>query len=332
MWEIKRYNPDDKKNWDAFVENSRNATFLFARDYMDYHSDRFDDHSILAFRNGKLCAILPANESGDSLFTHQGLTYGGWIWSPKGLDVNDIFLLWSLWLEYCRGVGFVRIIYKPLPFIYAVMPSQEDIYMLYLSGAKLKVTDVSSAMDVSHNPGFNKLQKRHLNALGTSDIVKLITHQDLPDISCFHNLLTECLDTRHNTVPVHSLQELVSLMNKFPDNIKIWTLYSNGTLEAGICGYITTSCLHCQYIATSEEGRKNNVLARVVSTMIKYCEGNDIRYLDFGISNEEYGRLLNTGLNRQKTSYGASGVVYQRYEINVNDALMSWPTSLWPRQ
>ena len=41
---------------------SKNGTFLFLRAYMDYHSDRFHDHSLM-FHNekGKLIAVLPAN-------------------------------------------------------------------------------------------------------------------------------------------------------------------------------------------------------------------------------------------------------------------------------
>lgn len=47
MFEVKRYTPEDKSIWDKYVDKARNATFLFHRDYMDYHADRFRDHSLL---------------------------------------------------------------------------------------------------------------------------------------------------------------------------------------------------------------------------------------------------------------------------------------------
>jgi len=77
MFDIKLYEKGDKDEWNRFVGTSKNGTFLLLRDYMDYHSDRFHDHSLMIFRNGKLYALLPANEAGDTFFSHQGLTYAG---------------------------------------------------------------------------------------------------------------------------------------------------------------------------------------------------------------------------------------------------------------
>lgn len=65
MFEIRKYNDADKEVWNAYVEHARNATFLLNRSYMDYHSDRFHDHSLMIFHNNKLYALLPANEDGD---------------------------------------------------------------------------------------------------------------------------------------------------------------------------------------------------------------------------------------------------------------------------
>ena len=60
MFEIKKYSPADRTAWDQFVKTSKNGTFLFERAYMDYHSDRFTDFSLLIFRKGRLYALLPA--------------------------------------------------------------------------------------------------------------------------------------------------------------------------------------------------------------------------------------------------------------------------------
>ena len=51
-WEIKRYSDGCKDEWDDFVRDSRNGTFLFMRGYMDYHADRFADFSLMAYRDG----------------------------------------------------------------------------------------------------------------------------------------------------------------------------------------------------------------------------------------------------------------------------------------
>src|SRR6185312_14851566 len=58
---VERYTASRKLEWDTFVSAAKNATFLFSRDYMDYHSDRFNDHSLMIFNGRALVAVLPAN-------------------------------------------------------------------------------------------------------------------------------------------------------------------------------------------------------------------------------------------------------------------------------
>lgn len=94
MITVKRYTPENHQTWNEFVKQSRQGTFLFDRNYMDYHQDRFHDHSLMIYYKDKLYALLPANEvvsaSGNKvgsdsdieislkeLVSHQGLTYGG---------------------------------------------------------------------------------------------------------------------------------------------------------------------------------------------------------------------------------------------------------------
>lgn len=75
--EVVRYDSTRKSVWDEFISNSKNATFLFYRNYMDYHSDRFTDYSLIIFYKQQPIALFPANVSGNCIFSHGGLTYGG---------------------------------------------------------------------------------------------------------------------------------------------------------------------------------------------------------------------------------------------------------------
>ena len=45
MLKVIKYTRPLKEEWDAFVDVSKNGTFMLIRDYMDYHADRFIDHS-----------------------------------------------------------------------------------------------------------------------------------------------------------------------------------------------------------------------------------------------------------------------------------------------
>ena len=73
------YAPNLKDIWNNFNKNAKNGLFMFDRGYMDYHSDRFEDHSLMFYDDEKLIALLPCNLSQNILYSHQGLTFGGFI-------------------------------------------------------------------------------------------------------------------------------------------------------------------------------------------------------------------------------------------------------------
>ena len=107
------YNQELKNEWDKFVDNSKNGTFMLKRDYMDYHSDRFQDFSLMFYEDNKLIAVMPASVHGDEVRSHGGLTYGGIIsnrkmTSPKMLDVFDALK------EFLKENGFKKLLYKML--------------------------------------------------------------------------------------------------------------------------------------------------------------------------------------------------------------------------
>ncbi len=80
---IKHYTEKDKEEWNTFINTSKNSLFMFNRDYMDYHSDRFMDHSLLFYEDNELIALLPMCEDGKCLVSHGGLTYGGFLVGSK---------------------------------------------------------------------------------------------------------------------------------------------------------------------------------------------------------------------------------------------------------
>ena len=68
MIEVKQYTQKQAQEWNDFIEQSRQGTFLFNRSYMDYHADRFQDASLMIYRKEQLYALLPANRLGDTLY------------------------------------------------------------------------------------------------------------------------------------------------------------------------------------------------------------------------------------------------------------------------
>ena len=223
-YRIEQYTEARKGNWDAFIEKARNATFLFKRDYMDYHADRFCDHSLMVYRKGKLYALLPANRQGDVLHSHQGLTYGGLVMSEKATaaGVTDAFRAIH---ERLKAEGIRKVVYKPLPCIYHRMPSQEDLYALFrLTNARIIGRNLSSTLCQESKLRFTESRK--------SGIRKALAHRidirQSDDYAAFWGILESNLLHKYGVKPVHSLEEIRLLAGRFPENIRLYLASQEG--------------------------------------------------------------------------------------------------------
>ena len=151
MITVRKYIADDATKWDAFVDTSKNGTFLLKRGYMDYHADRFVDHSLLFYNDDELVAVLPASQHGTELRSHGGLTYGGMVcsYAMKQHTMEECF---DALMNYMRENSLDGLQYKPTPYIYHRYPCQEDLYALWRKGAKVIRRDVASVLEYLANP------------------------------------------------------------------------------------------------------------------------------------------------------------------------------------
>lgn len=313
MINIIRYDASMASQWDEFVRRSRNGTFLHQRGYMDYHSDRFTDCSLVALRDGKPCALLPANVDGNTLWSHRGLTYGGWIVPLKHFDVTVMVEVMDAAIEWARDNGIKRLVYKPVPHIYHRYPCEEDLYALFRHGAALIETNISTTIDLSCPLPLDRGNKSGANAARKAGIQ--VGPSD--DWEGYWRLLSSLLGERYDTRPVHTLDEILLLQSRFPDAIRLYTATLDGELLAGVVMYLSMPVAHSQYIGASPRGKDLKALTLLFDHLIGECTRQGYRYFDFGISNEDHGRYLNEGLVRQKSRLGGRGIVYNTFEINI---------------
>lgn len=312
---LRAYTPGNEREWNEFVASSRNGTFLFDRRYMDYHSTRFRDASLMAYKGGRLRALLPANITDDGVIhSHQGLTYGGWVLPMGHIDGADLLSIFQAATELWSSQGITELDYKPIPAIYHRQPAEEDLYALFRLGAELTGCGLSTSINLCDGVRFNQMQRRHLRK---AEQLGCIIEETF-DTEEFMTLLEACLLERHGVRPVHTAGELAMLRRSFPDNIRFFVIRGkdDGKPDAGVCVYDTGTVAHAQYIATTPEARKKNMLTLLFHHLITDVFRHS-RYFDFGISTEDNGAYLNEGLLRQKNSYGGSGTVYQRYRLKL---------------
>lgn len=311
MIKIRKYNSADTALWDAFIDASKNGTFMLKRGYMDYHADRFADHSLLIYNDDELVALLPASLHDKELRSHGGLTYGGLITTRK-ITTQQVLTIIEELKGYMKDNGIEGLLYKRVPSIYYNYPSDEDLYALFRVGAKLEKMEMSSTIYMPDKIKFSERRRRGYKQAAKQGIIVSRTN----DYQGYIAILSEVLGKYHNTKPVHTASELQILAERFPENIHLYAAYKEEMMLAGVVIYETSNVAHAQYIANSDEGKQCGALDAVMNYLIneKYV---DKEYFDFGISTENGGTFLNEGLITQKQEFGARGVVYETYKIEI---------------
>jgi len=148
--------------------------------------------------------------------------------------------------------------------------------------------------------GLRKARKAGLEVRESSDWAK-----------CWA-LLTQVLSERHDVKPTHSLEEIQLLNRRFPAHIRLVGAFDGTEMISALVIFDCGDTIHAQYIASSEQGRRNGGVDLIVQTLVE-TDYADRQWFDFGISTSDQGRTLNDGLSQQKEMFGARTTVYQQF-------------------
>ena len=309
---VTKYTDSDKNLWDTFLSNSKNGIFMFNRNFMEYHKDRFTDNSLLFYDDDKLIALFPACIKDGILYSHGGLTYGGFITGNdmKQHHMNDCFFALK---EYAAQNGIKEIIYKHIPHIYHKQPAEEDLYSLFTIGAQILKIEASTSLNLRlplKMPKGRKAQVCRARREG-------VEIKETDDFEAFIVLENSVLQERHGTKAVHTSEELRLLQSRFHQDIKLLGAFYQGKLIAGTVLFIYDNVVHTQYMAANETAREIGALDLAIATVIESYKDSK-NWLDFGISTEDGGYYLNEGLIAQKEGFGGITNVYQTWRISID--------------
>jgi hypothetical protein len=312
MFEIRRYSADRADEWNRFVAESKNGTFLFDRRYMDYHSDRFEDHSLMFYVGERLLAVLPAHVSGERFYSHQGLTYGGLLMSSH-LTVVQTMTLFREMNESLRSEGLRHVTYKAIPWIYHRLSADEDIYALFHEcHARIVARDFSTNIFLQVGLRWERVRRRGIVRAQKAGV----SVQRSDNYAAFWPVLAENLMSKHGVKPVHSLQEIELLHGRFPENIQLYQAIRDGEVLGGVVLYVSSQVVHAQYSSATPEGKKLGVIDLLYDQIFR--DYHDCPYFDFGRSTEHPdGSGLNENLVFQKEGYGGRGLCYDIYEYDL---------------
>jgi hypothetical protein len=316
------FTPADADRWDAFCAGAFNATFLHSRRFLSYHGDRFADRSlVLEDDAGRWLGVLPAAADPDderTVVSHPGLTYGGVLHQGalRGEAMLEAFAAAALHWRERHGHATLR--YKAVPRIYHRAPADDDLYALFRLDAPRVRCDLSSTIDLAHPLPISERRRRTLRKALAAGVE---VEEGAAHSAALWPVIEAVLAARHEARPVHSLAEIETLLERFPEQLRIVVARHEKRVVAGTVLFIAGPTTHTQYLASDETGHALGALDLVIDAQTRAARERGARWFDFGISNENHGRTLNHGLHRYKSEFGAGGTVHEFFELDLERAV-----------
>lgn len=298
---IRKYISADYLAWNDFINQAKNATFLFHRDFMEYHQDRFEDYSLIIENDKDWVAILPANRLEDEVFSHQGLTYGGLVFKDD-FDGKTVISIFESIVNHLEINQFRNFFIKPILSFYTDESSIEIEYSLVKKNAILYRKDMNLVIDFKSNYSISKSKLKHFRRVSS---LGLEIREDNNFQLFWDAVLIPRLNEKHNAKPVHSVEEIFYLHSKFPQNIKQFNVYFDNEIIAGITLFVFKNGVKSQYGATTSVGEKMRALDFLFITLINEFK-DKVAFFDMGTVSENQGKSFNPGLLKQKEELGCT--------------------------
>ncbi|EKB48730.1 hypothetical protein B879_02689 [Cecembia lonarensis LW9] len=294
------------------LDNSINGTFLHRREFMEYHGDRFEDASLVIYNEDFPVAILPAEKEENSIFSHRGLTYAGWI-LIDGLGLKDIQGIIKHTKAFYQNQGIERLEIRMVPDFFA-KESQKDLKLaVQICGGESVFTAVHHCTSLPYRVtdrgkkwGRKKAIEKGLEIRASSDLK-----------SFWEKILVPNLEKQHGVKPAHSLQEIQYLKSVFPDHIRFFAVFSGDEMLGGALIFSTDTSAHLQYTAALPLGKKQRCLDYLLSHLIEE-EFSDKSFFNMGVSHIPETGQTNCGLVKWKESFGGKSKSVNTLKLQIS--------------
>lgn len=316
------YTDSDFDQWDEFVRNSRNGTIMQERRFIGYHgAERFEDCSLMFYdARDKLTAVMPAavKKTTEKIFcSHPGLSHGGVVVN-HGFGTSEALSLAQTLVENCRSGGFKAIEIKPVPRIYQHWPCDEIDFALRYCGFMPVYTELATVLPLGEITTENYFMSRTARRNAKKAENAGVRVRESVDFATYWSILEANLDQRHGARPTHTLEEIKELTRRYPEHIKLVAAFYQETMISGVVVFLLNSRVsNCFYIAQDYDYQQFRPLNLVFYQLINWGIKKGYHYLDWGISTENKGKLVNYGLFRFKEEFGGRGVLRETYRLGL---------------
>jgi hypothetical protein len=194
------------------------------------------------------------------------------------------------------------------------VPAEGEIYFLNRLGQATCTVEISTTIDLLNLPKASS--SREWMKRKAHDAGFYVESSD--DFEGFWNVLGDRLKQKYDRNPVHSVEEIKLLAGRFPENIGLFVVRDGGrNIVGGTVMFLNSQVAHTQYLAASEDGMGDGALDLLVFHLIDFYQKRGQRYFDFGISNEQNGKVLNSSLATFKEGFGGRSIVHHKFDFDL---------------
>lgn len=313
-----------EREWDEFVlKQSINGNFLQTRNFYNYHKQgKFKDASILFMKEGKIAAVLPANETneGKTLLAHQGSTFGGIIIGRNYANTLNYKWIFREMIEYFHKKKYESVELRMHHWLYSPDERKNELldYFFQLNGFLCRC-EVGFYIDLNtigenFTEKFEKLKKRKLNKAQKNglEFKKIDTDMELLG---FYNTLADNMK-KFNTLPVHTYEELLDFKNKrLKETVSFYGVYVKGDIIAGsmVFDFCEKKVFHTQYLASKHDYLEQCPNEFLYANLIRTAKQEGYQYISFGTSTLEHGNVYNESLGMYKEGFNTDSYINRTY-------------------
>lgn len=320
---IKKYEADMETIWDNFVNDSVNGNFQELRCFLNYHKDKFIDHSLLFYKNNELAAVMPCNEqdNGKLLISHSGATFGGLIFSNKYASITSYKWILDELDQYIKDNQFKHFEMKMPSWLYMKSDKHIEVfdYLLGLNGfscgEEVGFFINCSTLEDNYEQYYAKLKKRKLKKAYKENLL-FRELSSSADIAEFYSILRENY-TKFNTSPAHTYEDLLLLKDVcIPDNMSFYGVFSENSMIAGsmVFNFNDKKVFHTQYLASRFEYLELCPNEFLYTNLIATARSKGFRFLSFGTSTLDHGKVFNEDLALFKEGFNTESYINRTYK------------------
>lgn len=313
---LKKYNKDDFKTWDNFVNNlSLNGTIYHSMNFLSYHNDKFEDSSIMIYNKSitNLIAVFPCCKVNGEYYSHRGSTCGGIVLLEKYYELGKLTEIMEK--IYCYYDGNLHL--KLSETVYFKNNIKNDLLNFVLSQKCKAYQDISLYFDVNRNENvidsFPKNDNKRLLQKYIKNTDKEMTfkiYQDLDDYINYYKLLEKMLKEKNDVRPLHSLEEFISLKELLGEKQFLFlSKDSEGNILSGALVFlINNNTYYTVYLMTNYD-KKNSQVFYLLYELFNLAKKNNIDIVNLGACSTGGGKEILYSKYKFKSSCGCEPVL-----------------------